>query len=315
MFTQTLLAVVQSWTRTLPVGTNSAQLLDKMTGILVFIGMSLNDMCTQHALPNSLGTGASNSLINFWHNVRDGLLTQTQLVQSLVDQGHITHSELAALRNGIIHAFALTFPPQPSIQNMATVLKIILGTLSACHLQKDVRHQWALLFLLVFVINPTTPCNITDLDALYCFLFNNGFKPTKVSSIDDPTVVRLLPGQTSIPSNPCASMRLSDCVPCKPNICDHDISWLSNHTPGIQQKVYQKTKRDESCIFPKATYLVLSSLAKDAKTVVQDPECNLNWSELRCILKKMLVVAMFTGQNESQRMCGDTNDNGGKKIW
>lgn len=315
MFTQTLLAVVQSWTQTLPGTTGTVQLLDRIMGLLVFSGISLDSMCTQHALPHPLGTGASNPLINFWYNVRDGLLPQTQLVQSLVDQGYLTHSELTTLISDTDHAFATTFSPQPSIQNRITVLKIVLGTLSAGHLQKDARAQWALLFLLVFVINPTTPCNITDLDALYCFLFNHGFKPTKVSSINDPTVVRLLPGQTPTPSNPCAPAKPSDSAPCKPDFCDADIGWLSNHTSSVQHKVHQRIKMNDPCTFPKATHLVLSSLAKDAKEVVQDPCQNLDWCKLRCILKKMLVVAMFSGQDQSQRICGDINNNGGKKIW
>lgn len=315
MFAQTLFAVVQSWTQILPGATGTAQLLGRMTGLLTFLGTLLHNTCTGHPLPNPSGAHASNPLINFWHNVRDGLLAQTQLVQSLVDQGYIAHSELTALTNSVTHALNLTIPPQPSAQSIATTLKITLGALSACHLQKDARYQWALLFLLDFVINPTTPCNITDLDALYCFLFNHGFKPTKVSIINDPTVVRLLPGQTPTPSNPCAPAKPFDSAPCKPDFCDADIGWRSHHTPGVQHKVHQRLKMDEPCVFPKATHLVLNCLAKDAKEVVQDPCQNLDWCKLRCILKKMLVVSMFAGQNKSQRICGDINDNGGKKIW
>ncbi|MEK7654808.1 MAG: hypothetical protein AAB323_00945 [Pseudomonadota bacterium] len=315
MFTQTLLTIVQSWTHTLPAATCTIQLLDRITGLLTFLGMLLYNTCTGQSLPNPSGANASNSLINFWYNVRDGLLTQTQLLQSLVDQGFITHSELTALTNSVTNAFNLTIPPQPSAQNVITVLKIVLGSLSACQLQCDLRSQWALLFLLDFVTNPTHLCNTTDLDSLYCFLFNHGFKPSIVSNIDDPTIVRLLPRPTETPCNPCAPPKQSDHTPSKSDFCDTDIAWLSNHTSGVQHKVHQRIKKDEPCIFPKAANLVLSFLAKDAKTVIQDPCENLNWCELRCILKKMLVVTMFTGQKNSQYMCKNTNNNGGNKIW
>jgi hypothetical protein len=312
MFLQTLLTTVQSWIQSLPAETCAIQLLDRITGLLVFLGTALNNTCTGQPQPNPLGANASNPLINFWHNVRDGLLIQTQLIQSLVDQGYITHAELTAFKNSVTNAFNLTIPPQPSAQNSVTTLKILLGALSACHLQKDARYQWALLFLLAFAINPTQPCNIADLDALYCFLFNHGFKPAKVSNLDDPTIVRLLPGQTTAPSNPCTSIKSSDHKPCKPNFCETDIAWLSNYTSGTQEKICKRTEKDKPCVFPKATRLILNFLAQDAKQIIQDRCHNLDWCQLRCILKKMLVVAMFTGQNESQQMCGNNNDGGEK---
>ena len=240
------------------------------------------------------------------------LLAQTQAIQSLVDQGFITQSELTSLTNSVTTALNLTIPPQPSAQNMITTLKIVLGILSACHLQKDTRYLWALLFLLAFVINPMQPCNATDLDALYCFLFDKGSKPIKLSNIDDPTVVRLLPKQTTMPCNPCTPVKSSDQKLCKSNFCEADISWLSNCTSGIQEKICKKIEKDEPCMFPKATKLILSFLAKDAKKVIQDQCHALDWCELRCILKKMLVVSMFTEQNESQQMCSNNSD-GGKK--
>lgn len=310
MFTQTLLTIIQSWTQTLPGTADTVQLLDRTTGLLTFLSMLLYNTCVQQPLPNPSGANASNSLINFWYNVRDGLLTQTQLLQSLVDQGYITHSELTALTNNVTHAFNLTIPPQPSVQNIITTLKIIWGTLSACRLQCDPRSQWALLLLLDFVVNPTQPCNTTDLDALYSYLFNHGSKPTKVSNIDDPTIVRLLPGSTTTPHNPCASTCPSDnSSPRKSDFCNANIAWFSNHTCGIQQNI----KRDGSCIFPKATHLILNGLAKNAKAVIQDPCQSLNWCELRSILKKMLIVAMFTGQNQSHSMCDDNNN--GERKW
>jgi hypothetical protein len=326
MFTQTLLTVVQSWTPTLPNTMGTVQLLDRVTGLLTFLGTKLYNTCTGQPQPNPSGTGSSNTLINFWYNVRDGLLIQTQLLQSLVDQGYITHSELTALTNSITSAFNLTIPPQPSAQNIITTLKIVLGALTACHLQEDKRYLWALLLLLAFVINPTQPCNTIDLEALYNYLFNHGPKPAKVSNIDDPTIVRLLPGATATPCNPCAPAKPSDIYPwnpcqpsahpCtphgKPNFCDTDMAWLSHHTCGIQQKIHKGTKEDEPCVFPRATNLVLTFLAKDAKTIVQDQCHSLNWCELQCILKKMLIVAMFTEQAKSHHMCGD-NNNGGKK--
>lgn len=118
-----------------------------------------------------------------------------------------------------------------------------------------------------------------------------------------------------VPCHPCAPAKPSDTPHCKSNSCDTDICWHSNHTACVQQKICQKINRDKSCVFPNAAYLVLNCLAKDAKQVIQDPCCNLDWCKLRCILKKMLIVSMFTGQDKSECLCDDNNNNGGKKIW
>ncbi|MEK7654986.1 MAG: hypothetical protein AAB323_01860 [Pseudomonadota bacterium] len=120
-------------------------------------------------------------------------------------------------------------------------------------------------------------------------------------------------GHTEILRHPCTPNKPSDMPHCKPDFCDTDMGWHSCATVGMHEKIHKRYAKDEPCVFPKAAHLVLNFLARDAKTIIADPCCNLDWNQLRSILKKMLVVSMFTGQNKSQHMCDD--DNGGKKIW
>lgn len=84
-----------------------------------------------------------------------------------------------------------------------------------------------------------------------------------------------------------------------------DMTWQSHHTEGAHQRIGSRTERDVPCVFPKAVSLILNFLAQDAKAIIHGPCHDLDWVELRCILKKMLIVSMFSGQEKSQHRCDD----------
>lgn len=120
---------------------------------------------------------------------------------------------------------------------------------------------------------------------------------------------------THVPCHPCALVKPSDTAPCKHHFCDTDICWHSNHTACVHQKICKILENSKSCVFPNAVRLVLHRLAGDAKQIIQDPCCNLDWCKLRCVLKKLLIVSMFAGSKDLGCICDDNSKNGGKKIW
>jgi|GEM_PF-6643850 len=304
MFSQILATNIQSWTDLLPNSSNSAGLLDMNRGLLILLGKTL---AGQSSL-DSMGHNTSNSLINFWYNLRDGLLKQTLLIQSLLDQGYMTRGELAELINKTQQAFMSVRSHHPCSKSIITALKISLGVLSANNLQQDSSYQWTLLFLLFFAISSEPLSNKVYLEILYNYLFQNSLRPAILLCIDDPTIIRLLP-PTTIPSD---YIQLSDnCLSDTQDLCPNIIAWHSNHVSDTHQKICRKNKMTHSCIFPNATSLILNTLARDAKQTIQNEQESLDSIELQHILKKVLVISMFTGAQNCHELLNDTN-NGGK---
>ena len=191
---------------------------------------------------------------------------------------------------------------------MVTALKIALGVLSANKLQNDPRYKWGLLFLLSFVFNPECSGNTNNLDALYNYLFNNGPRPVSLLCIDDPTISCLLPNWVA-PICSDHHVHVSD----KSNFCHTNIAWYSNHVSDTYQRICKRIQEELPNTFPNAANLLLNFLTRDAKGLLQDQNENLNWSDLRKILKKLLVMSMFTEEQSSKNICKD-NNNGGK-TW
>ncbi len=308
MFLQQLAAIIQLWIGKLPSNVRTCQVSDGILGLLTFIGLTLQNTCAQQVLPNPVGIGASNPLINFWHNVQDGLLAQQTLLQNLISQGFLTSADLNLLTASTISALSQQTPPNPTVPVITVVLKIIVGTLSIYFKNHDgSSRSWALLFLLYFLSHPTLTCNLTDLEELFAYLFNQGRQPVKICQINDPCIPCLVSDQNCIPAfvpTSCCEQRNScESKPkCKTKHSEDPVCWFSHRTKYVNIAKFRVEKASE---------FILKRLANDAKTLMKSSSSRFDMCTLCHIFQKMLLVSMFV---DCPNACCDTENTGGKKC-